>query len=142
MATQRQQRVQELLRAEISDIIRLELEDPHIGFVTVTDVTVSPDLRHARVYVSALGDADGQMQSYRGLCRAAKFVRARLAERVDLRYIPELTFRYDDTAERAQQLEGVLRELADERSQREKEYEDGESLGEEDQSPDRRGPAE
>ena len=142
MATQRQQRVQELLRAEISDIIRSELRDPLIGFVTVTDVEVSPDLRHARVFISALGSAEAQEASFRALRRAAKFVRGRLAGRLELRYIPELTFRYDATAERAQRLEHVLRDLADERAQADRESEHEQTSGEDDQGPDCGSPAE
>lgn len=116
MATQRQQRVQELLKQEISDVIQHQLQDPLIGFVTVTDVAVSVDLRHARVYVSVLGDPQAQRDSFKALRRGAKYVRAQLAQRLDLKFVPELAFHQDRTAERAQRIEGLLRDIAAERT--------------------------
>ena len=111
MPTLRQQRVNHLLQAEIADIIRRELTDPHIGFLTVTGAEVSADLRHAHVFVSVLGDAEAKRDTMRALIRARKFMRNLLGQRLDLRCVPELTFRLDETAERAQHMDQLLRDL-------------------------------
>lgn len=116
MPTQRQLRVGNLLQREISDIMRREMEDPDIGFATVTGVEVTVDLRHARVFVSVLGDEVAKRDTMRALSRGRKFVRGLLGKRLDLRRIPELQFRLDETAERAQRMAGLLRDLADEGS--------------------------
>jgi ribosome-binding factor A len=113
VATQRQMRVQELLRGEISGIIRTVLQDPAIGFVTVTDMAVSPDLRHAKVFVSVLGTEAQRGETLKALRRAAKFMRAELAQRVQLKHTPELVFRFDPTVERAARVEELLKQISD-----------------------------
>jgi ribosome-binding factor A len=112
MPTQRQLRLNNLLQAEISDIIRRELKDPDLGFWTITGAQVSADIRHARIYVSVLGDGVAKRKTIGILGRARGLIRALLRDRLDLRTIPELIFRLDDTAERAQQMEVVLRQVA------------------------------
>jgi len=116
MPTQRQLRVADRLKQEIAHILRREVEDPRVGFVTITDVEVSPDLKHARVFFSVLGDSPDQPQeALRGLVRARSFIRKCLADQAGLRYTPELEFRYDATAERAQRIETLLHQIAAER---------------------------
>ncbi|NPV48823.1 MAG: 30S ribosome-binding factor RbfA [Armatimonadetes bacterium] len=105
---QRLERVNQLIRDEVADILRRDIHDPLIGFVTITEVEVSPDLRFAKVFFSVLGDDEQVKQSTKGLLRARKYINARVAERIDLRYIPKLRFVRDDTAARAQQLEMLL----------------------------------
>ncbi len=105
---QRLERVNQLIRDEISDILRRDIHDPLIGFVTITEVEVSPDLHFAKVFFSVLGDEEQVKQSTKGLLRARKYINARIAERIDLRYIPKLRFVLDDTAARAQQMERLL----------------------------------
>ena len=106
MLTQRQRRVNQLLQQEISGIILEEIQDPQIGFVTVTGVAVSPDLVHAQVYVSVLGDENKTQETMAALRGGAyRFIRGRLAERVVLKHIPELHFELDETARHAQQIE-------------------------------------
>jgi len=115
MSSQRQRRVNQLLQEEISKIILEEVQNPHIDFVTITGVAVSPDLHHAQVYVSILGDenkAEETMAALRG--GAYRFIRGRLAERVVLKHIPELHFELDDTARRAQHIEMLLDQIAQE----------------------------
>jgi len=107
--SQRLERINQLLREEISDILLRDLHDPLIGFVTITEVEVSPDLHFARVFFSVLGDAEQVQASTKGLRRARKYINARVAERVELRYIPKLRFQLDDTAARAQQMAELLR---------------------------------
>lgn len=116
MPTQRQLRVGNLLQREISDIVLREMEDPDIGFATVTGVEVSVDLRHARVFISVLGDEAAKRDTMRAMIRGRKFIRGTLGRRLDLRRIPELQFRLDETAERAQRMAGLLRDLTDESS--------------------------
>ena len=103
-------RVDEAMRDVLSGAVTQELKDPRVGFVTVTDVRTSPDLRHARVYVSVLGDAATREASLEGLRSAHGFLQARLAASLRMKHTPQLDFRYDDTAERADRLERLLSE--------------------------------
>lgn len=105
---QRLERINNLIRDEISAMLRRDLHDPLIGFVTITSVEVSPDLRHAKVFFSVLGDPEQVKNSTKGLLRARKFINSRLAERIELRYIPHLRFILDETAAKAQRMESLL----------------------------------
>lgn len=107
----RLERVKHLLKSEISEIVRHCLKDPRIGFVTVTDVEVTKDLRHASVFVSIYGDKDSRKRTLEGLDSATRFIRAELAHRVDLRYMPQLTFRFDPSIESANRIARLLNEL-------------------------------
>lgn len=123
MPTERQRRVAELLRAEISVILLKEVRDPGIhGLLTLTGVKVSPDLAYAQVFVSVLGDDEAAASSFDALRRAAPYIRALLRDRLDLRRVPELTFEMDDTPARAQRIEEIIRNL---REQRETEESNG-----------------
>ncbi|MFN3649394.1 MAG: 30S ribosome-binding factor RbfA [Armatimonadota bacterium] len=113
MATQRQKRVQEMLVQEISDIVRRDLKDPRIGFVTITDAEVTPDLRHARVYFSVLGATGVSTDEEReetgaALNRAAGFVRSEFARRAQMRYVPDIRFHYDPSADRGARISQLL----------------------------------
>ena len=108
--TERTARLDELLREEISDIVRREVDDPRIGFVTITDVEVSPDLRHASVWVSVIGSADERKQALRALTHAMPFVRGRLG-RLRLKRIPELHVKADDSAERGTRVLAIIDDL-------------------------------
>jgi ribosome-binding factor A len=108
--SQRTDRVDELLRQEITAILTKEIADPQIGFATVTDVETSPDLRHARVWVSVIGQRAERDATLRALERAMGYVRRELGTRLRLRRIPELQVRLDDSAERGTR---VLRLLSD-----------------------------
>src|SRR3954447_4796873 len=108
--TQRTARVDELLREEISEVIRREVDDPRIGFVTITDVEVAPDLRHANVWVSIIGTAEERKQALRALSHAMPFVRGRLG-RLRLKRIPELHVKEDDSAERGTRVLKILDDL-------------------------------
>jgi len=101
-------RVDEAVREVLSDVITHELKDPRVGFVTVTDVKTSPDLSHARVYVSVLGDAEAVAASLEGLQSAHGFLQGRVGSELRLKHTPTLRFFHDDTAERAQRLERLL----------------------------------
>jgi ribosome-binding factor A len=106
-------RVDEAVRQVLADAIAEELKDPRVGFVTVTDVRTSPDLTSARVYVSVLGDTPDREASLAGLRHAHGYLQGRIAQELTLRRTPTLEFRYDDTTDRAMQIEQLLRERGD-----------------------------
>ena len=112
MTTHRMESVGREIQREIANIVRDEIDDPLIGFVTIADVEMSPDLRHARVYFSVLGDDDAKRDAGRGLRRAAKFIRGLIGDRMDLRNVPMIRFYLDETAERAQRIEAIIRDNA------------------------------
>jgi ribosome-binding factor A len=112
MSLERMRRVDEAVREVLSDVLAHEVKDPRVGFVTVTDVKTSPDLSHARVYVSVLGDAEAVSASLEGLRSAQGFLQGRIGGELRLKHTPTLTFFHDDTAERAQRLERLMDEQA------------------------------
>ena len=109
--TRRTRQVGEMLREELSDIIRREVKDPRIGFMSITAVDVPPDLRSARVYVSVLGTDQERSDTLDALRSAAKFIRFHLKPRLRMRQIPDLEFRDDRSMEYAQQITATLREI-------------------------------
>jgi ribosome-binding factor A len=119
MRDARRQRVQELLREEISRILITEAQDPRLGFITVTGVEVSVDLHYAQVYVSVFGDQAQQQRAMEGLESANRFIRGLLGRNLDLRFVPELTFKYDRTVAEAARVDQLLNRIAQERKERE-----------------------
>jgi ribosome-binding factor A len=111
MASTRQRRVAELLVQEISDIVRREVHDPRVGFVTITDADVSPDLRHASVYFSVLGDPSQKDETAKALNRAAGFIRSEFARRARMRFVPELRFHFDPSVERGARIHELLEQV-------------------------------
>lgn len=109
--TRRTRQVGELLKEELDDIIRREVKDPRIGFFSITQVEVPPDLRTARVYVSVLGADDERQATLSALSNASKFIRFHLKPRLRMRQIPELEFRDDRSMEYAHQISQALREV-------------------------------
>ena len=103
--------VGEFLREELTDIIRREVKDPRVGFMTLTEVEMTPDLRQARVYVSVLGSDEERAETLAALRSAARFIRFHLKPRLRMRQIPELEFRDDRSMEHAQQIDRALKEL-------------------------------
>lgn len=116
MSTQRAARVAEQMRTELADLIRT-MKDPRVGFASVVKVQVSTDLRHAKVYVSILGDDRAKQESIKALQGATGHLRTELAHRMRLRYTPELHFELDESIEHgsriAQLLVQVKREQAE-----------------------------
>lgn len=109
--SQRTERLDELLRQEIGVILAREVADPRIGFATITQVETAPDLRHAKVWVSVIGDAAEREATVAALGRAMVFVRRELGTRLRLKRIPDLHVRLDDTAERGTRVLQLLHEL-------------------------------
>jgi len=103
-------RVNEAIRQVLADALAGELADPRLGFVTVTDVKTSPDLRNARVYVSVLGDDEARSGSLAALVSAHGLLQGRIATQLSLKRTPRLEFVYDTTTDRALRVESLLRE--------------------------------
>ena len=108
--TDRMRRVDEAIREVLSDAMGTGLKDPRIGFVTVTDVKTSPDLRHARVFVTVLGDEGQRTASLEGLQSAHGVLQRRVATELRMKRTPTLSFVYDETTDRAMQIEKLLSE--------------------------------
>ena len=115
MQGRRIDRIEEQLRIELSEIIEREIQDPRIGLATVTRAKVSPDLSHARVFVTVLGDAAQRKKTIDGLRSAASYARRSLSKRLHhLRRIPELTFEYDESVEKGIRIEELLDQIKSE----------------------------
>ena len=108
--TRRTDRVADALQALVAELLLREIKDPRIGLVTITGVKVSPDLRHARVYFSCLGDDAQRAQSLKGLTSAAGFIRSQVARRLNLRVAPEINFEFDSSLEQAERLSRLLKD--------------------------------
>lgn len=108
--SERMRRVDVAMREVLSDAIQQELKDPRIGFVTVTAVNTSTDLRHATVWVSVLGDATQRRLSLDGLRSAHGALQRIVARQLRFKHTPQLEFAFDDTADRAERIEQLLRE--------------------------------
>lgn len=117
MPSQRILRVQNLLRSEISTIFQRKLKDPRVTMVTITEVDVAPDLKHARVFISVYGGTEAEAETLAGLRSAAGFIRIELMKVLHLRPMPALEFEVDQTLERAAHtldlLDRVTHEQAD-----------------------------
>ena len=108
MASERLRRVDEAVRQVLSDAVATDLKDPRVGFVTVTGVKTSPDLRHARVYVSVLSDEAVREASLDGLRSAHGFLQRRVASELRMKHTPTLDFVYDDSVERGMRLSELI----------------------------------
>ena len=111
MSQQRSERVAEAIRKEISQIIHNELKDPRIGFITITRVEVTDDLRYAWVYFSILGTTGDRRKTLEGLNHAAGFLRSQIGQRLRLRFTPELRFKFDRSIEYSAHIAEVLEKL-------------------------------
>ena len=107
----RADRIGDQLRVEISELLARQVHDPGIGFVTLTHVEVTPDLQHARVYYTSLGQPSARRQTARALERAAPFLRRQIAQRLRLRRMPEIHFTFDEGVEAQTRVEQLLREI-------------------------------
>jgi ribosome-binding factor A len=104
----RSRRIAEQIQRELSAIVRLELKDPRVGMITITDVEVSQDLAHAKVFFTLLGDAEKIDDTVDALQHAAGFLRSQLARRIKLRVVPQLQFKYDASVERGVRLSRLI----------------------------------
>lgn len=107
----RSRRIAEQIQRELAELVRLELKDPRVaGLLTITDVEVSADQSHAKVFFTLLGDETRVKETTTGLTRAAGFLRTQLAQRMKLRTVPTLEFKYDASVERGMKLSRLIDE--------------------------------
>jgi ribosome-binding factor A len=108
----RSKRVGDLIREEVADIIMYRLKDPRIGFVTVTGVDMSPDMKNARVYVSILKEEDREL-TLEILNSSKSFMRSLLSKRLRMKFIPTVEFRFDTSIEYGYKIDKLLKEIKD-----------------------------
>ena len=120
MSKKYQRHVSDLVRSHLTELLERKVNDPRLQMITITDVLVTPDTRHADVHFSVLGGADTQVAAQAGLESASGWLRRELGRRLRLRHTPALTFHYDPSLERGEHISGILDEL---------------SLGEQDKEP-------
>ncbi len=114
--SQRTQRIGDLIRAELAELLRREMNDPRVALASVTRVEVSADLKHADVRVSVLGEEQGREEAVRALVHARGFLRRELAGRLSLRVTPELHFSLDRGAEHSQRISDLLDHVLEDES--------------------------
>lgn len=115
MSSQRPGRVQEAIRQEVSKIIHDEIRDPRIGFLTITGVELTNDLRFARIYFSVLGEEKVKRLALRALTSAKGHIKGLLGDRIKLRYMPEIEFKIDETLERTQHIYNLFEQIKKEK---------------------------
>ncbi|MGA2192662.1 MAG: 30S ribosome-binding factor RbfA [Nitrospirota bacterium] len=118
MDYKRADRVGDQIRAEIADILLRKTKDPRVGFVTITRVDLSDDLKHAKVFVSIMGDEKQKKETLKGLKSGGHFMRGELGRRLKMRYIPELAFLIDESIERGARTLDILRKLQKEEEEK------------------------
>lgn len=111
MARQRAIRVAEAIKQEVSSILQRDIKDPGLGFVSVTSVEVSNDLRHTKIYVSIYGDAEAKSNTMAALRRARGYIRSEIGRRIRLRHTPDIVFIADESIEHASRIQELLREV-------------------------------
>ncbi|HEX4203276.1 MAG TPA: 30S ribosome-binding factor RbfA [Ktedonobacteraceae bacterium] len=107
----RQEKLGELIAADLSDLLRTRVKDPRIGFASITHVEVSGDLRHAKVFISVMGSPEEQKESMKGLKNATGFLRHELASRLVLRYMPEILFKLDTSIEEGSRILNLINQV-------------------------------
>ena len=116
----RSQRVTEQIRRELAELIRLEVKDPRVGFITLTDVEITPDYAHAKVFFTSMTGEEGLTEILAGLRRASGFLRRELGRRVRIHTTPELHFHYDSSVERGSRMSQLIDEVVREDDARHK----------------------
>lgn len=111
MQYQRKNRVGDLIKREIAHIIQCELKDPGIGFVTISAVEVSADLKHAKIFYTVLGDEDSKSKSACALKRASGFIQREIGRRLRLKYTPEIFFQFDGSVEYGAHIEELIQKI-------------------------------
>ena len=109
--SRRTEQIAEAIKEEVSKEIQQELKDPRLGFVTVTRVEVSPDLKYARIFFSVLGDDNAKAESLKVLKRASSYLRRELSHKLTIRYTPELHFVFDEAMEHGDKIQRLLMQL-------------------------------
>ena len=113
-AGRRQRRVGDQIQEELSALLQREVQDPRLADVTITQVAMSPDLRSAEIYISTLGSQEEREEAVVAIRAAAGYFRRELAQRLSLRFVPEMIFRRDDSLERGQRIIDLIEDLPEE----------------------------
>jgi ribosome-binding factor A len=111
----RADRVASYIKRQVSDIIQMELSDPRLRFVTITDIELTKDLRFAKLYFSALGEKPQKDAAEKALKSACGFIRNLIGQRIRLRFVPELMFKLDESCEQSLKIEKILQEINESR---------------------------
>lgn len=111
MGQLRVEKVQEFIKQEVSKIILNELKDPRVGFVTVTRVEATGDLRHAKIYVSLMGSDEQKVKTWEGLNKSIGFLRSEIGKRIKMRFAPELTLALDETLDYSDKIQKLLLQI-------------------------------
>jgi ribosome-binding factor A len=114
----RQEKLGELIAAELSELLRTRVKDPRVGFASITHVEVSGDLRHAKVFVSVMGSPEEHEATMQGLRNATGFLRHELATRLTLRYMPEIIFKLDKSIEEGSRILDLIQKVEQEDQQK------------------------
>jgi ribosome-binding factor A len=115
MSSARPERVQEALRQEISRIVQNEIRDPRLGFLTITSVELTRDLRFARVYFSVLGDDKKKYLALKGLNSAKGYIKGLLSDRIKLKFMPDIEFKIDESFEHTKKIFDILDKIKKEK---------------------------
>jgi ribosome-binding factor A len=107
----RSDRVAERIKVEVSDIIRRDVDDPRIGFVTITSVKVTPDIKFAKIYLSILGNEEEKKEALDGIQSAKNFIKIKLCSKLMLRSMPDISFEFDSSLEKATKLWGLMQKI-------------------------------
>lgn len=107
----RPDRVAQRIKVLVSEILLRDINDPRMGFMTVTDVTVSPDLKNAKIFVSILGEKEKKDEAMKGLESAKSFIRGLLGDKLDLRAVPQIDFHLDESIEKASRIWKLMGEI-------------------------------
>jgi len=110
----RSARVKEMILREVSAIIRDDVKDPRIGFVTVTSVHLADNLQYARIYISPMGSDEEKKATFKGVSSASRFIRRELGRKMRMKYIPEISFKWDETPQTADNINHLLHDIANE----------------------------
>ncbi|HEX7736290.1 MAG TPA: 30S ribosome-binding factor RbfA [Ktedonobacteraceae bacterium] len=113
----RQEKLAEQIAVEVSDLLRTRLKDPRVGFASITHVEVSGDLRHAKIYVSVMGEPEEKKSTIEALHHATGFLRHELAERLSVRFMPEIVFKLDNSIEQGSHILGLIHQLENQDAQ-------------------------
>jgi len=114
MGQLRVEKVQEFIKQEISKIVLTELKDPRIGFVTVTRVEATGDLRSAKVYISLMGSDEQKAETWAGLTKSLGYLRSEIGKRIRMRFAPELSLHLDETLEYSARIQELILKIKQE----------------------------
>ncbi|MEI8175969.1 MAG: 30S ribosome-binding factor RbfA [Candidatus Omnitrophota bacterium] len=118
MASNRADKIGGALKKKVSQIIQAHVRDPRVGFITVTDVKMSADMKYVKIFFTALGDEKVKKSALIGLKQATGFIRKHVADEMSLRFVPDITFKYDDTFEYGQHINELLERIKKEEEER------------------------